>query len=238
MEAIVLAGGLGTRLRSVVSEVPKPMAPVAGRPFLDYILYYLKKQGITKVVLAVGYKWEIIRDHYKNNDTSFGIEIEYSVENEPLGTGGAIFKAAKKVRNDDFFIINGDTSFDVPLNQVKTFSTNNHAEITLALKRISNSDRYGSVECSPNGRVLSFKEKGVNNIATPTEINGGIYFMQKSLLNRFNFQDKFSFETDFLQGNLSTINAFAKAFDSTFIDIGIPEDYFRSQKIFENVIPI
>ncbi|PWK77733.1 D-glycero-alpha-D-manno-heptose 1-phosphate guanylyltransferase [Mucilaginibacter oryzae] len=238
MEAVVLAGGLGTRLRSVISEVPKPMAPVANRPFLDYILHYLKKQGITRVILAVGYKWEIIRDHYNGVDASFGIDIDYSIEDEPLGTGGAIFKAADKIIANDFFIINGDTSFDIPLNELKTFATEKSAEITIALKKISNSDRYGSVECSPDGRVISFKEKSPGNIVTQAEINGGIYFMQKHLINKFNFPGKFSFETDFLQENLPGIAAFAKAFDSTFIDIGIPEDYYRAQKIFENVIPI
>jgi D-glycero-alpha-D-manno-heptose 1-phosphate guanylyltransferase len=235
MEAIVLAGGLGTRLRSVITEVPKPMAPVAGRPFLDYILYYLKKEGVTRVVLAVGYKWEVIRDYYADANSAFGLELDYSVEVEPLGTGGAIFKAAEKVKGDNFFIINGDTSFPIPLKRLSSFAGKTTAELAIALKKISNSDRYGSVEHSADGHIISFKEKGQNCGAT-AEINGGIYFMQKALINRFTFPEKFSFETDFMQSKLGSMNAFAKTFNSTFIDIGIPEDYYRAQKLFKNVI--
>jgi len=236
MEAIVLAGGLGTRLRSVITDVPKPMAPVANRPFLDYILYYLKNQGINRVVLAVGYKWEVIRDYYKNEGAAFGLELDYSVETEPLGTGGAIFKAADHIAGDNFFIINGDTSFNISLNRLKTFATKQSAEITLALKKIQNSNRYGSVEHTADGRIVSFREKNPESGPSSAEINGGIYFMQKALTKRFSFPEKFSFETEFLQGNLKNIKAFGKTFNSTFIDIGIPDDYYRAQKLFNNAI--
>jgi len=236
MEAIVLAGGLGTRLRSVITDVPKPMAPVANRPFLDYILYYLKNQGITRVVLAVGYKWEVIRDYYKDSAAAFGLELDYSVEVEPLGTGGAIFKAAGHIIGDNFFIINGDTSFEVSLNELKTFALGRDADMALALKQIFNSNRYGSVEHTADGRVISFKEKDPDALPAASEINGGIYFMQKELIKRFTFPEKFSFETDFMQSNFSNLKAYAKTFDATFIDIGIPEDYYRAQKIFENAI--
>jgi D-glycero-alpha-D-manno-heptose 1-phosphate guanylyltransferase len=236
MEAIVLAGGLGTRLRSVITDVPKPMAPVANRPFLDYILYYLKNQGIDKVVLAVGYKWEVIRDYYKDDRASFGLALDYSVETEPLGTGGAIFKAAAHIGGDSFFIINGDTSFNVPLARLKAFAVKQSAEIALALKKIQNSNRYGSVEHTGHGRIVSFREKKPDGEPSPAEINGGVYFMKKALTKHFTFPEKFSFETDFLQDNLKNIKAFGKTFNSTFIDIGIPDDYYRAQKLFKNVI--
>jgi D-glycero-alpha-D-manno-heptose 1-phosphate guanylyltransferase len=235
MEAIVLAGGLGTRLRSVVTDVPKPMAPVANRPFLDYILYYLKSQGIKRVVLGVGYKWEIIRDYYDGNNSAFGLELDYSIETEPLGTGGAIFKAATQINDDSFFIINGDTSFKVPLNRLRSFAIEKNADIALALKKVANSNRYGTVEHADNGRIISFKEKGFNSERS-SEINGGIYFMKKELMRRFALPDKFSFETDFMQHNLSEMDAYGKAFNSAFIDIGIPEDYYRAQKLFKNAI--
>ena len=135
MEAIILAGGLGTRLRSVINDVPKPMATVAGRPFLDYILHYLKTQGISKVILSVGYKSEIITDWYSDKNNAFELDISYSFESEPLGTGGAIFKAAELVENEAFFIINGDTSFEVNLRELKTFSGQKGADIAIALRR-------------------------------------------------------------------------------------------------------
>jgi D-glycero-alpha-D-manno-heptose 1-phosphate guanylyltransferase len=235
MEAIILAGGLGTRLRSVITDVPKPMAPVAGRPFLDYILYYLKNQGVTRVILAVGYKWEIIKELYDHPENTFGLEIEYSVETEPLGTGGAIFKAIELINDDDFFIINGDTSFEIPLPQLKQFAYNKNAQIAMALKVVDDSARYGSVELNDEGRVLTFVEKGANNSAE-VKINGGIYFMQKSLVKQFNFPQKFSFEVDFLQQNMQTMLVYGEAFSSSFIDIGIPEDYYNAQELFKNVI--
>jgi D-glycero-alpha-D-manno-heptose 1-phosphate guanylyltransferase len=234
MEAIVLAGGLGTRLRSVITEVPKPMAPVAGRPFLDYILFYLKNQGVKRVVLAVGYKWEIIRDHYKDINSTFGLDLHYSVETEPMGTGGAIFEAAEKVTDDSFFIINGDTSFKVPLNRLKSFAEKADADIALALKKLSAAGRYGSVEHTEGGKITAFKEK--NPGGGQAEINGGIYFMKKKLINRFQLPAKFSFETDFMQTNLNKMAAYGKAFNASFIDIGIPEDYFKAQKLFNHAI--
>ncbi len=235
MEAIVLAGGLGTRLRPVVADVPKPMAPVAGRPFLDYILYYLKKQGVQRITLAVGYKWEVIQSYYAQAHTGFGLELVFSIENEPLGTGGAIFKAAGNVRSDTFFVINGDTAFDVPLNDLGEFYQNNDAGVALALKRVTNGDRYGSVECAPNGRIVSFVKKAHNNPPVSV-INGGIYLMKKAVIERFNFPDPFSFETGLLKDKLTELNVYGKIFDSPFIDIGIPADYHRAQSLFKNTI--
>jgi D-glycero-alpha-D-manno-heptose 1-phosphate guanylyltransferase len=234
MEAIVLAGGLGTRLRPVITEVPKPMAPVAGRPFLDYILYYLKQQGISRVVLAVGYKWEVIRAYY-NANSSFGLELDFSVEEEPLGTGGAIFQAADKITDERFFVINGDTSFNVSLNELAEFSTVNSAEITLALKTVDNAGRYGTVGITESGRIISFLEKGQSGKPV-SAINGGVYLMEKALVGKFDLPAKFSFETDFLHGKLDQLKAYGKTFDASFIDIGIPEDYYRAQELFKDAI--
>jgi len=235
MEAIILAGGLGTRLRSVINEVPKPMAPVANRPFLDYIFYYLKNEGVKKVILAVGYKWEMIRDRYEDKANTFGLEIEYSVETEPLGTGGAIFKAAEKATDNGFFIINGDTSFEIKLAELKNFALEKNAGIALALKEINGANRYGSVKCTDQGQVLSFIEKSDTH-QDSSLINGGVYFIQKKLIDQFTLPLKFSFETDFMQSKLSEINAYAKKFNAAFIDIGIPEDYYKAQELFKNAI--
>ncbi|MBD3842888.1 MAG: NTP transferase domain-containing protein, partial [Campylobacterales bacterium] len=151
MEAIVLAGGLGTRLKSVVSNVPKPMATIGDKPFLEYILKYLKKNGITRVILSVGYKLEIIEEYFGNNFE--GIELIYSKEDEPLGTGGAIKKAMSKVKSSKVYIINGDTFFDVNL---KSLILVDNSKITLSLKHMKNFDRYGCVESDENNLVTAF----------------------------------------------------------------------------------
>ena len=123
MEAIVLAGGLGTRLRSIVLDLPKPMAPIGDKPFLEYIFKYLKKSGVTRVVLSVGYKWKVIEEYFGSSFEN--IELVYSVENEPLGTGGAIKKAMTKIEGEKVYIINGDTFFDVNLNALSLKNNSN-----------------------------------------------------------------------------------------------------------------
>lgn len=220
MEAIVLAGGLGTRLRSVITDLPKPMAPIGDKPFLEYILKYLQKNGITRVVLSVGYKWETIKEYFGNNFKN--IELVYSVENEPLGTGGAIKKALSHCKEDNIFIINGDTFFDVKLQDLKL---EDDSSIQLSLKSMKNFDRYGCVETDDYGIVTTFTEKGYRESGN---INGGIYLMSKNIFNEFDLEEKFSFE-EFMQNNFKQLNISTKIFDNYFIDIGIPEDYEKAQ---------
>ncbi|MCT7604564.1 nucleotidyltransferase family protein [Aliarcobacter butzleri] len=220
MEAIVLAGGLGTRLKSVVSNVPKPMAPIEDKPFLEYILKYLKKSGITRVILSVGYKSEIIEEYFGNNFE--GIDLVYSVEKEPLGTGGAIKKAMSKVKSNQVYIINGDTFFDVNL---KSLILEDNSKIILSLKHMKNFDRYGCVESDVNNLVTAFTEKGYRESGN---INGGIYLARKEIFNNYDLKEKFSFE-EFMQTNFAILNISVKVFDNYFIDIGIPEDYAKAQ---------
>lgn len=220
MEAIVLAGGLGTRLRSVVSDLPKPMAPINDRPFLEYILNYLKKNEITRVVLSVGYKWETIKEYFGNSFEN--IELVYSVEDEPLGTGGAIKKALTLCKEEKIFIINGDTFFDVNLQNLELKS---NSKIILSLKSMKNFDRYGCVETNTEEFVTTFTEKGFREYGN---INGGIYLMSKNIFDEFNLEEKFSFE-EFMQNNFKQLNISTKVFDNYFIDIGIPEDYEKAQ---------
>lgn len=221
MEAIVLAGGLGTRLQSVVSDVPKPMAPIEDKPFLEYILKYLKKNSISKVILSVGYKWEIIQEYFGNNFD--GIELVYSVEDEPLGTGGAIKKAMSKVSNDKVYIINGDTFFNVNLNKLELV---NNSKLVLSLKNMQDFDRYGCVESDENNFVTKFTEKSYRKIGN---INGGIYLASKDIFDDFDLETVFSFE-EFMEYNLKKLNISSMVFDNYFIDIGIPQDYEKAQK--------
>lgn len=220
MEAVVLAGGFGTRLQSVVADVPKPMAPVNEKPFLEYLLKYLKRNKINKVILSVGYKWEVIKEYFGNSFD--GIELEYSIENEPLGTGGAIKLALEKANNKEVFIINGDTFFNIDLSSLKL---ENKSKGQLSLKTLYNFDRYGCVETGDNNNIISFKEK---EFRTQGNINGGIYLVKSDIFNGFELESKFSFE-NFIENNLYELALTSKTFSNYFIDIGIPTDYEKAQ---------
>lgn len=214
-EAIVLCGGLGTRLRSVISDVPKPMAPIKNKPFLAFVLEYLKKQNISRVVLAVSYKYEIIQEYFGNS--YLGMQILYSIEKEPLGTGGAILEALNLINSDSCYVLNGDTFFDVNLDRLKL----DNSDICVALKPMKNFDRYGSVDIDNNSYISAFNEKRFTSNGL---INGGVYLIKKNIFNSFNLPNKFSFE-EFFQENFLIFNAKATIFDDYFIDIGIPQDY-------------
>ena len=217
MEAIVLAGGFGTRLKEVVSDVPKPMAPVNGKPFLEYLLKDLSKKGIKHAILAVGYKKEIIKEYFKNKYED--IEITYSEELVPLGTGGAIKKALKLVKEEDVFIVNGDTFFDIDLKGMKEFYTEKKSTLTVAVKEMENFDRYGSLIIKKN-KIIEFEEKKKKDKG---KINGGIYLIKKDLLSRME-KENFSFEKEILEAK--KVEKYSYESKGYFIDIGIPEDYY------------
>lgn len=227
--AIVLAGGLGTRLRGVINDLPKPMAMINGKPFLHYVLLYLTQQKVKKAILSVGYKANIIETYF--GDKYLDVELVYSKEAEPLGTGGGIKKAFEYVK-DYAWVLNGDTFFDINLNALSGFHFETKADVSLALKQMQNFDRYGTVEMHGN-RIVKFEEK------KPLEeglINGGVYFFDKAILDRVPEQ-KFSFEKDLLEKYVSVRQINGMVFKNYFIDIGIPEDYTKAQldfiKLFE-----
>ncbi|MFK0381200.1 D-glycero-D-manno-heptose 1-phosphate guanosyltransferase [Campylobacter coli] len=214
MQAIVLAGGLGTRLRSVVQDLPKPMAPINGKPFLAFVLEHLKKQGITEIILSVSYKYELIQEYFK--DEFHGMKIHYNIEKELLGTGGAIKDALKLVKNE-VYVVNGDTFFDIDLKKLVL----NGSKICIALKQMQNFDRYGTVNVDEQGIVTSFEEKVFKKQGL---INGGIYLLKKDIFDEFSLEKKFSFE-EFLQENYKSLKIQTQIFDDYFIDIGVPKDY-------------
>ena len=230
LEAIVLAGGKGTRLQSMVSDVPKPMAVIRGRPFLDYLLKWLELNAISRVILSVGYKGDIIQTHYGE---SYGvIKIDYCTEDLALGTGGAIKKALRLCRYLNPVVINGDTFFNIDLSVLRNHHINSSAEITIAVKEMRDFDRYGTVIVR-DGIVVSFCEK------KPTEhgyINAGIYSIKRDIFERFDLPDKFSFETDFL--NSHSLKVCAAKFDDSFIDIGTPEDYLSAQELVPQLVAV
>ncbi|EAI2045423.1 D-glycero-D-manno-heptose 1-phosphate guanosyltransferase [Campylobacter upsaliensis] len=221
MEAIILCGGLGTRLRAVVKDVPKPMAPVGGKPFLEFIFEFLKKQGVKSVVLAVSYKYEVIQEHFKNE--FLGIKIKYSIEQEPLGTGGAIKQALELCEGREVFVLNGDSIFEISLKKLRLKG----AKICLALKKMVDFQRYGAVKVDESGEIAEFKEK---SFCKEGLINGGIYLLSKDIFEGFSFLGHFSFE-EFLSTNFKALKARAELFEDYFIDIGIPQDYEKFSRL-------
>jgi D-glycero-alpha-D-manno-heptose 1-phosphate guanylyltransferase len=230
-ETIILAGGLGTRLRPVVSDLPKCMAPVNGKPFLSYIIDYLQKQGVEKYILSVGYKSESIIE-YLNAEWPM-LNVEYSHEETPLGTGGAIKRACAKVSGKNVLIVNGDTMFCVDLNKLSSFHAQHEADCTLSLKPMKEFDRYGAVELDNNDSIRSFKEK---HFYKEGLINGGVYGLNAERFIKEDLPEVFSFEKDYLEKYLTKRKIFGVVQDEYFIDIGIPEDYNRAQKELINEI--
>ncbi len=223
-EAIILAGGLGTRLRSVVSDMPKCMAPIAGKPFLFYVIEFLKKQGIDKFIFSLGYKHEMI-EAWLNEQYPL-MFMQTSIEEEPLGTGGAIKLACSLATEKNVLIVNGDTLFKLNIKILSAAHTICEADCTLALKPLQNFNRYGLVEINKDNSIASFKEKQQYEKGL---INGGVY-----ILNTVNFLQedlpvKFSFEKDYLEQYIDKRKMYGVVQDEYFIDIGIPEDYERAQ---------
>lgn len=225
MEAIVLAGGFGTRLAQVVKDVPKPMAPVAGKPFLQYVADDLIGQGVDRMVFAVCYKKECIMDFF--GDSYRGAEVLYSVEEEPLLTGGAIKQALELCREKRVFVINGDTFFEIDLHAMRHFSEQVDKKITIAVKEMQDFSRYGRVAVNDVMEVTAFHEK---QFCERGYINGGIYDVKRTTLEQYPI--KFSMESECFPELLKTQELASFASGGLFIDIGIPEDFERAQILF------
>ncbi len=230
-EAVFLAGGFGTRLQSVVKEVPKPMADINGKPFLHYLILYYKKQGIKHIVLSVGYLHKIVQNYFGNSYD--GVKISYAIEDHPLGTGGAIKKSLELTNANHVFVANGDTMFAVNLQDIADFHFYNHADFTLVARKVNEVSRYGSVILNNQNQIVGFSEK--NNASGEGYINGGVYLIDKLFLNKFDFPEKFSIEKDFFEKHFTEGRFFGKPCRNYFIDIGIPEDYKRAQKEFKDL---
>lgn len=225
MECIILAGGFGTRLSHIVSNVPKPMAPIGDRPFLSYIFDDLIHKGVTRFIMAVGYKSECITGFYGNRYKQ--ADLLYSYEDKPLGTGGAIKQALRLCRDKDVFVINGDTFFDVNLSQMLFKAQDSICDMMIAVKRLKNFDRYGTLSIQ-DGFIKDFKEK---KPMMEGFINGGIYLL-KSKIFEFLPDGSFSFEKDFMEKQIDILNIGALESEGYFIDIGVPEDYYRACEEF------
>ncbi len=224
-EAIILAGGLGTRLRSTVPDLPKCMAPVNGKPFIAYVIEHLQEQGIDTFILSLGYKSEAIIDFINRQYSS--ANFQFVIEQEPLGTGGAIQLASYKATTENVIATNGDTLFKVNLGKLYAIHQEQKAECTLSLKPMNDFNRYGVVELNENDSVASFKEKQFYKKGL---INGGLYALNVNSFLEKELSNKFSFEKDYLEKYFAGRRMFGSVQDEYFIDIGIPEDYSRAQK--------
>ncbi len=228
LEVIILAGGLGSRLSGTIGDIPKPMAPVEGRPFLEYLFSWLEKYDVCKVILSTGYKAEMISDCFGplyNN-----LPIEYAVEPEPLGTGGAILFALEKAQGDNVLIVNGDTWFPVDVGRLVLGHLETNASFTMALKSMTDFSRYGTVEMEEDV-VVRFNEK---HQCSEGLINGGIYVMNRFFLESYAHTERqFSFETGILEKRVTDRVIRGVVFDEPFIDIGVPEDYMRAGEVIK-----
>jgi D-glycero-alpha-D-manno-heptose 1-phosphate guanylyltransferase len=228
MEAVVLAGGFGTRLRSVVSDVPKPMAPVNGRPFLELLLEYWIRQGVQRFVLSIGYLAEKISGHFGRQWG--GVEIAYALETEPLGTGGGVMLAAAQATHDELLVLNGDTFFAVDLATLSSFHRESNADCTFSLFRTSDTKRYMGLALDGEGRVVELASAG-SNLGT-----GGVILLNSKALRALPWKpgERASLEADMLpEGQRRGWRICGREFAATFIDIGVPEDYRRAPEVLK-----
>lgn len=224
-EAIILTGGMGTMLHDALAAFPKCMATVAGRPFLFYIINFLRSEGIEKFIFCMGHSHEMIEKYLHENFST--LSFQYIVEKEPTGTGGAIQLALNKATEKNIVIVNGDTLFKVNLHEAAHFHTHNNAECTMLLKPMQNFDRYGTIELTKDLLINSFKKKQFYSEGT---INSGLYILNVSKFLDEDFPAKFLFEKDYLEALYKERRIYGLVQDHYFADISISEDFERAQK--------
>lgn len=237
-QAVILVGGLGTRLRKIVTDVPKPMAQIENKPFLEYLIKLLKENGFQRFLFLTGYKSGNIESYFKNGE-DFGIKIDYAREIEPLGTGGAIFNTWEKL-NDEFFLINGDTFFDIQYEILFNFIQDKNPDSLIALRYSNDISRYGFVKIDNEYQIKDFIEKDkLPNNRVDGYINGGVYYFKKSLLENFYKKysnKKVSLENEILPYMVTNKKVFGLPIGGKFIDIGVPEDYLKAQKLIPFIL--
>jgi D-glycero-alpha-D-manno-heptose 1-phosphate guanylyltransferase len=221
-EGIIIAGGFGTRLRQVVPDLPKPMAPIGGRPFLEILLDDLSRKGFGRIILSLGFLADKIIAHFGNRYKC--LELFYVVEKEPLGTGGAVRLAMTACSRDHVFVFNGDTFLDLKVDAVECQWQKTKHPIIVG-KEVDDTTRYGRL-LTERGRVTGFSEKGLSG---PGLINAGCYVLNRGQLDNFPINTAFSLETDYLTEASKNSPFDLFLMDGQFIDIGVPEDYEHAQ---------
>jgi D-glycero-alpha-D-manno-heptose 1-phosphate guanylyltransferase len=233
MQAIILAGGFGTRLQTVVKEVPKPLAPISGKPFLFWLIVYLQQQGVTHFIFSLGYLHHQVETFLKEEFPN--LKYDCVVEKEALGTGGAIKICMLKSIEQDIIIVNGDTFFELNIKDFITFYRDTNSDCSIALTPMQNFDRYGSVTIDEQNIIHQFNEK---KYCASGLINTGILIFNKEIFIKKteHLTQNFSYENDFLSPNISQIKVTGYIAPGYFIDIGIPEDYYKADKEIEQVV--
>lgn len=229
IEAIILAGGKGTRLQSMSGNQPKPMMPVYGKPFLSYLLEKLRKTGIQRIILSVGYNHDKISGYF--GDTFKGIPIKYCIEEAPLGTGGALLKAVCLSNEQNILVLNGDSYYEVDVAAIFKYHIEYCADVTIALKQLDNCSRFGTVSIHDH-RIVSFKEKGYSGSGY---INSGVYVVNRRIVEVMPRSQFFSFETEVLENIVTTHTLLPYISDGYFIDIGTPDDYQKANTDFSHM---
>jgi len=225
MNAIILAGGLGKRLRPLLGNQPKVLARVLDKPFLEYLLLQLKRYSVNNVILAVGYCGEMIEACF-GSGSDLGLHLCYSYEPEPLGTGGALKLAQNLIHSEYFLVMNGDSFFDINLKVLIRYHQKKKALATIGLAKVDDTQRYGAVELDHEGRIVRFLEKTKGGQAGL--INGGIYVFQREVLELIPEGRPVSLEHEIFP-KLIGKGFYGLPFQAYFVDIGVPEDYLRLQ---------
>lgn len=223
LHVLILAGGLGTRLRSVVNDRPKVLAEVGGRPFVTYLLDRLIDDGLSSVTLLTGYKSQMLEERL--GYTYKSMQLGFSVEDKPLGTGGAVRAASRVIACDQLLVLNGDTFFDVSYTALAREVKPGTDLVTC--RKVSDVGRYGAVRLEQNGQVLSMAEKEQTG---PGIINGGTYILERKQIATWHME-VFSLEKDYFPAQIKSRRLYGLACDGAFIDIGIPNDLERAGDI-------
>ncbi len=219
----MLCGGLGTRLGDLTHDTPKPLIAVSGRPFLAHVLDQLITAPIDEIVLAVSFQWQKIQT--KIGTRWRDVKVSYSIETEPLGTGGAIRQAMKQSSITEALVANGDTFLKINPHDLIQFATDHAADIAIALRAIEDSSRFGKVSIDLTGRIVAFQEKAPGSSGL---INSGLYYLKSSVLDLVE-ASSFSFEKDILTAHHDKLAIFGMQTTAYFIDMGIPDDLARAR---------
>lgn len=231
IDVIILAGGLGTRLKSTLPDLPKALSPVNGRPFLDYLFDFIQESNVANnVILAVGNMADQIIERYKNNH-KYNFKILFSREEALLGTGGAIKRAMQDSTTDDIMVLNGDSYVDVCVKDVLAFHRAKNASMTIVVRKIANPGRYGLIEFDGDGRITSFSEKIANTV--DGHINAGVYLFKREIFNEIEENRTISLEKELISSFINTRGVYGFVTHGKFIDIGIPETYLIAGKFFK-----
>lgn len=232
MQAIILCGGKGTRLRSVIGEAQKTMTVIAGEPFVVNIIKYIKKYGIDDIIFATGYKCDEVEKFF-GKDYYFGMRVSYAKETEPLGTGGAIRNAFSLIKDENILILNGDTLFPAEIDLLRKVHENYNSDLSIACKSIEEKSRYGTIKFKRlekldrdirGGIIESFDEKIEEKVVDESFINGGIYIVKKSLIETIESGKMISFEKELIPKWLKEGKIISGIIsEEKFIDIGTPE---------------